>query len=157
MGVINLGLLVDKIKRKLESSGFIKNTDYASAIKAGVVKVGDGLAITDAGVLSASGGGGFSVDTIYDGDGTTVAFTFPTGKSMADYNFILLCVYYTTGGGGKDCVTEMIPAALVTGELTLTTSLWYNASWNSQYTITATGATKTTGSGSYVINKVYAF
>lgn len=91
MGVINLGLLVDKIKRKLESSGFIKNTDYASASAAGVVKVGDGLAITDAGVLSATAqGGGVEPAVLYEGTGLNLKYTFPEGKSMTDYNFVVV-------------------------------------------------------------------
>ena len=93
MGVINLGLLVDKIKRKLEGAGFIKSTDYASASAAGVVKVGEGLNITDAGVLSASGGSaGLTVDTIWIGQVTsdykniTEALTHP----ITDYKFLLI-------------------------------------------------------------------
>lgn len=55
MGVINLGLLVDKIKRKLEKSGFVKNTDYASAGTGGVIKVSSALAtgVTTGGGLQA--------------------------------------------------------------------------------------------------------
>ena len=110
MGVINLGLLVDKIKRKLESSGFIKNTDYASASAAGVVKVGEGLAITDAGVLSATaqGGGGVELTEVWDGTGT-IGYTFPTGKTIADYNFLVIV------GGDTDVsrMTAVVPVAII--------------------------------------------
>ena len=110
MGVINLGLLVDKIKRKLENSGFIKNTDYASASKAGVVKVGDGLDITDAGVLSATaqGGGGVELTEVWNGTGS-ISYTFPTGKTIADYNFLVIV------GGDNDVsrMTAVIPVAII--------------------------------------------
>lgn len=124
MGVINLGLLIEKIKGKLESSGFIKNTDYATAsatgvvqigdnvdvssagvvsvpiatdATAGVVKVGDGLAITEAGVLSAAGsGGGF--EQIYTEAATPVASStaITLSKSSADYKALMI-VYKRDG------------------------------------------------------------
>lgn len=99
MGVINLGLLVDKIKRKLEGAGFIKSTDYASASAAGVVKVGTGLAISDAGVLSAAGGGGFTFDTLYEepetsppGQSTTITLS----KSSDDYKMLVVIIRVDT-------------------------------------------------------------
>lgn len=53
MGVINLGILVEKIKRKLLQSGFVTNTDYATTDVAGVVKVSSSLgsAVSSSGVL----------------------------------------------------------------------------------------------------------
>lgn len=68
MGVINLGLLVEKIKRKLEDSGFIKNTDYATASAAGVVKIGDNIDVTEAGVISVPfpASAGFTMDKLFD-------------------------------------------------------------------------------------------
>lgn len=93
MGVINLGLLVTKIKRKLENSGFIKNTDYATASAAGVVKVGEGLAITDAGVLSASGGSsGVTADLLFSGNivnGTDVVREL--AHPYTDYVALIFC------------------------------------------------------------------
>ena len=67
MGVINLGLLVEKIKRKLEDSGFIKNTDYATASAAGVVKIGDNIDVDD-GVISVTfpASAGFTMDRLFD-------------------------------------------------------------------------------------------
>lgn len=126
MGVINLGLLVDKIKRKLENSGFIKNTDYASASKAGVVKVGDGLDITDAGVLSATaqGGGGVELTEVWNGTGS-ISYTFPTGKTIADYNFLVIV------GGDNDVsrMTAVIPVAIIpdSGDIMIH-MLYYDAS-----------------------------
>ena len=126
MGVINLGLLVDKIKRKLENSGFIKNTDYASASKAGVVKVGDGLDITDAGVLSATaqGGGGVELTEVWNGTGS-ISYTFPTGKTIADYNFLVIV------GGDNDVsrMTAVSPVAIIpdSGDIMIH-MLYYDAS-----------------------------
>ena len=153
MGVINLGLLVEKIARKLEGAGFIKSTDYASTSKAGVVKVGDGLAISDAGVLSASGGGGgFSVDTIFSGNDTSGTFTFPAGKSMSDYHFIVLSTDY---GTDHDTVSAIVPAPLIVANETAYTNLMFDNTWYAKVTVTPTGFTRS--SGGYNINKVYAF
>lgn len=58
MGVINLSILVEKIKRKLIGSGFVTNTDYASADKGGVVKISStyGLTISPTyGIVQGSG------------------------------------------------------------------------------------------------------
>lgn len=92
MGVINLSVLVDKIKRKLLNSGFITSSDKATKSAFGIVKVGDnisvssgkisvplatnsapgvvqagaGVTITD-GVISA--GGGAAADVLYQGTG----------------------------------------------------------------------------------------
>lgn len=155
MGVINLGLLVDKIKRKLENSGFIKNTDYASASAAGVVKVGTGLSITDAGVLSASSAG-FTVDTIYSGSNeSTNTFTFPTGKTLASYTFILLVV--ESSGEDHDCISTLIPAAWVTASEVVYTTLNYDATYKIKVKIEPDKVTKYSGYTTYYINKVYAF
>ena len=95
MGVINLGLLVEKIKRKLEDSGFIKNTDYATASAAGVVKIGDNIDVTEAGVISVTfpTASGFTVDELWSGDLTnayadiTESLTHP----ISDYKFLATC------------------------------------------------------------------
>ena len=56
MGVINLSILVEKIKRKLVQSGFVKNTDYATNDTAGVVKTSAayGTAISAGGAFYGS-------------------------------------------------------------------------------------------------------
>lgn len=43
MGVINLSILVEKIKRKLIESGFVTKTDYATADTGGVMKYSTAL------------------------------------------------------------------------------------------------------------------
>lgn len=74
MGVINLGLLVDKIKKKLENSGFIKNTDYASASAAGVIKAGDGLSVNaTTGVATVPKATADSFGIVKPGSGISIA------------------------------------------------------------------------------------
>ena len=126
MGVINLGLLVDKIKRKLEGAGFIKSTDYASASKAGVVKVGEGLSITEAGVLSAAGSGGsVAADVLYTQPATPVAVTSGitlTGL-LTDYDLIYIIM------DSDD--NSVNPVFTLTGKTPFTTfGLAYGAQWN---------------------------
>lgn len=53
MGVINLGTLVETIRKKLSGS-FIKATDYATTSKAGIVKIGSGVNVTSDGTISVS-------------------------------------------------------------------------------------------------------
>ena len=137
MGVINLGLLVDKIKRKLESSGFIKNTDYASAIKAGVVKVGDGLAITDAGVLSAAGGSGFTFDTLYEepeqnapGQNTTITLS----KSSDDYKIIIVVIRVNTAYATHIFCPHPQNVSMATAGSAPTDSAAYNWKYNANGT-----------------------
>lgn len=106
MGVINLGLLVDKIKRKLENAGFIKNTDYASATKAGVVKIGDNIDVDD-GVISVTfpAAGGFTVDELWSGDLTNayVDITASLSHPVSDYKFLATC---RVGGSGSTRTAE---------------------------------------------------
>ena len=93
MGVINLGLLVEKIKRKLEDSGFIKNTDYASASAAGVVKVGSGLNISESGVLSAAAqAAGLTVDVLWTGNVSNdyLDITSALSHPITDYKFLAI-------------------------------------------------------------------
>lgn len=98
MGVINLGLLVDKIKRKLENAGFIKNTDYASATAAGVVKIGDNIDVDD-GVISVTfpAAGGFTVDVLWTGNVISdyKNITAELAHPITDYKFLL--VSYKSG------------------------------------------------------------
>ena len=93
MGVINLGLLVEKIKRKLEDSGFIKNTDYATASAAGVVKIGDNIDVTEAGVISVTfpAAGGFTMDKLFDNNvaqGSDIEYTL--SAAYTGYKFLVV-------------------------------------------------------------------
>ena len=93
MGVINLGLLVEKIKKKLEGSGFIKNTDYATASAAGVVMIGDNIDVDD-GVISVTfpSAGGFTADAIWSGTLTNdfVDITESLTHPVSDYKFLAI-------------------------------------------------------------------
>ena len=76
MGVINLGLLVDKIKRKLLNSGFITSSDKASKSKFGIVKIGDGINVSN-GVISVTTSNNYSTIEKEVGlwtDGTTKVY-----------------------------------------------------------------------------------
>ena len=110
MGVINLGLLVDKIKRKLESSGFIKNTDYATASEAGVVKIGDNIDVTEAGVISVTfpAAGGFTVDEIWSGSVTNSATDISSAMThpYTDYKMLYFMV-----GSPNAIAGSLIPVA----------------------------------------------
>ena len=55
MGVINLGALVEKLRKKLSGDGFITSTDYASSSSGGVIKTDTAYAtdITSGGKLKA--------------------------------------------------------------------------------------------------------
>ena len=93
MGVINLGLLVDKIKRKLEGAGFIKNTDYASASKAGVVKIGSGVSVTSDGTISVSSQATLKIidkdDISYSASAyQEIPFTLPA--DITKYHFVII-------------------------------------------------------------------
>ena len=110
MGVINLGILVEKIKRKLLQSGFVTNTDYASSDTAGVIKYNNtigttvnvsgvltGITRTDAQYASASNGlfickgtlenikaglTASALGTVADSDGSAAAGTVWTGLTL---------------------------------------------------------------------------
>lgn len=71
------------------SSGKI-SVPAASDETAGVVKIGNNLSIDENGFLNAAGGGGVTPVALYEGNGSNLAYTFPEGKSMSDYNFIVV-------------------------------------------------------------------
>lgn len=133
MGVINLGALVEKLKKKL-SGTFITTTDYATTSKAGivkvgsnltmngtshkldvpiaaadtlgVVKVGSGLSIAD-GVLSASSGG-LTATELFKGSSNLNANQALTDK-ISNYTF-LNCVF---ADEYNEHFTVFVPVAFV--------------------------------------------
>lgn len=188
MGVINLGILVSKIKGKLIESGFVRNTDYATASKGGVVKVGTtgglqvssgtlkGKTLADAAAYASanddtvmtkgdmsyvSTGGIFSVTEIYSNPGSSSAaaeFTFPSGKTLSDYSFILICAFYdNTAGTPDECITSVLPVSLITaaGEEGIKTRINYDNTYYWNATVTTTGIGNP--AGQYHTKKVYAF
>ena len=152
MGVINLGLLIEKIKGKLESSGFIKNTDYASATKAGVVKIGNNVNVTSDGTISVTIPEAGGADEIYSGDGSgTLEFNFPTGKSLSSYKYLVLCCKTS----GSTVASGIAATSLISTEGFTWCNCWYNASNFAAYKLTPTGMVADSSSGGMTIRKVY--
>ena len=93
MGVINLGTLVDKIRKKL-SGTFIKTTDYATDSAAGIVKVGSNIDVTSDGTISVTfpASGGMTVDELWSGTLTTdfADITSALAHPISDYKFLAL-------------------------------------------------------------------
>lgn len=123
MGVINLGLLVDKIKRKLENSGFIKNTDYATASAAGVVKIGDNIDVDD-GVISVTfpAAGGFTVDELWSGNVTSTSTDISSGMAHAysDYKFLYFMISAANATAGDlIAVSGMVTGSAVANNIAI--------------------------------------
>ena len=127
MGVVNLSILIEKLKKAL-SGEYVKKTDKASTSafgvvkvgnnisvssgkisvpvasdsSAGVVKVGSGLAMED-GVLSVTASGGMTMDELFSGNvvqGGDTPYTF--AHPYTDYKFLSLVSVSgvnTTAGG----------------------------------------------------------
>lgn len=151
MGVINLGLLVEKIKRKLEDSGFIKNTDYATASAAGVVKIGDNIDVTEAGVISVTfpAAGGFTMDEIFSGSviqGGNATYDLTT--AYTGYKFLTVC---RINGGTPEFGHVMPVPSIATGENNLNPSGVVNIRFDAE---DATKFKTPQGSGSITI-KIY--
>lgn len=91
MGVINLSVLVDKIKRKLVSGGFITSSDKASKSKFGIVKIGDGINVSSGTISVAAQGGTVSLYHYTSGDqnvNTDIAFTTPMPEGTKTVLFL---------------------------------------------------------------------
>ena len=82
-GVVKIGNNIDV------SSGKI-SVPAASDETAGVVKIGENLSVDENGFLNAAGGGGITPVALYEGNGSNLAYTFPEGKTIGDYNFIVV-------------------------------------------------------------------
>lgn len=121
MGVINLGLLVEKIKRKLEDSGFIKNTDYATASAAGVVKIGDNIDVDD-GVISVTfpAVSGFTVEEIWNGTVTSNPTNIASALAhpYTDYKCLYLMIKEANATAGNMIpVSGMVSGAAVSNNV----------------------------------------
>lgn len=79
--------VVERIEALEEGGSYV--LPVASANTLGGVKIGDGLSITEGGVLSANGGG-FSSETLYSN--STVSTTCELSKPITDYKMI--CVRF---------------------------------------------------------------
>ena len=131
MGVINLGLLVEKIKRKLEDSGFIKNTDYATASAAGVVKIGDNIDVDD-GVISVTfpASAGFTMDKIFDGSVVQGSETkYDLTAAYTGYKFLVVTA---PNASSPDFGKIMVVADIATGANNLNPSGIVNIRFDSE-------------------------
>ena len=90
MGVINIGALVEKLKKKLAGAGFITKTDYASSSAGGVIKTDSTYAtdITSGGKLKST-----TISAASYADANSAAFI---SKGTLD----ALITAGTIGGGG---------------------------------------------------------
>lgn len=80
--------LVERVEALEEGGGY--ELPVASASTLGGVKIGDGLSITEGGVLSAAAGGGFSSETLYSNSASST--TCALSKPITDYKMI--CVRF---------------------------------------------------------------
>lgn len=79
MGVINLSILVEKLRKKL-SGDFVKKTDYATKTKFGVVKIGDGISVNGGKISVESSGGSVTLYHYTEGSqavNTDINFSTP--------------------------------------------------------------------------------
>lgn len=99
---------VVKVGNNIDVANGVISVPAASDTAAGVVKVGSNLSVDENGFLNASGGGGSEVTEIWNGTGT-VGYTFPEGKTIDDYNFLVIV------GGDADVsrMTAVIPVAII--------------------------------------------
>ena len=92
MGVINLGMLVETIRKKLSGS-FIKATDYATASKAGIVKIGSGVNVTSDGTISVNAQAPLKIIDVNDisyGQGEYQDIPFTPPADISKYHFAVI-------------------------------------------------------------------
>ena len=166
MGDINLLDRINRLANKLKIA--VTTSDKASKNKFGIVKVGNNInvasgviSVPDAtestkGVVSLSDVGGFGVDVLYTGDNASeTAYTFPTGKSLSDYKFLVLAIDYS--GEDHDCATRIVPVTQILAHDELYTTILYNGTYFITVKVDATKVTKYSGHANYFVNKIYAF
>lgn len=105
MGVINLSILVEKLRKKL-SGDFVKKTDYATKTKAGLVKIGDGITLGSNGKISVESSGGIEllIPGNYTENGETGSqyLRTATGKDLSQYKILLITM---SGSSNGSCST----------------------------------------------------
>lgn len=127
MGLVNLSILVERIKKKLLNSGFITNTDYASSSTGGVIKTDSTYAtdITSGGKLKAkeisasdyasANDSAFiskaTLDNLVDAGAMGGAVVFSTtpqkiGKWIDNKDMYRVCIPFTNSG--SDISVDMI-------------------------------------------------
>ena len=165
---------IEQIENAIYEDGFITDDDVATAESVGVVSIGDNIEVDENGAISVPNAtretpGVISLSDIPEGNylpvelysGTAsgaVTFTFPQGKTISDYSFILVCAYYdNTAGTPDECITALIPTALIiaSGEEGIKTRINYDGTYYWNAVITPTGVSNP--AGQYFTHKVYAF
>lgn len=135
-------------------STLVTTSDKATKSKAGIVKIGNGINVSN-GVISVPETS-FTVDLLYSGTGeTTNNFTFPTGKTLSNYNFLVIAI--DDPSESHDCVTTLVPVAQIVANGTLYTTLIYLNQYYIKVKVQADKVTKHDGYADYYVNKIYAF
>lgn len=153
-------LSIEAIEDALDDDGYVTTEDLSDYVKtedlpiatdevAGMVKIGEGVTVTADGTISVSGGGSVELVEIASGFGN---FTFPSGKTIADYQMLIIA---GVRSGYTDVMTTLtIPTAILSAN-NIAFPLWFNGSLNNEIYVTATGTANKT-SGQMVVSKVYA-
>lgn len=158
----------------VDASVVVKKTDYATASKAGVVKignnivvssgkisvpaasdetsgvvkVGNGLEVDENGFLNASGGGG-GTEVIYSGDGSTVTFTLPDGRNLTDYKLLAII-----GKAGSSYCAGFTPTAVLSSKADTYITCWYNGNNNLTAKVRTTSIVVATQAGGMAVVEV---
>lgn len=131
------------------------DVEKAGKSKYGVVKVGDGINVSN-GVISVPASVPFTVDTLYSGaNQATTEYTFPTGKTLASYNFLVIAI--DDPSQSHDCVTTLVPVAQIIANETLYTTLIYQNQYYLKVKVQTDKVVKYDGYADYYVNKIYAF
>lgn len=144
---------IETIETALDSDGYVKAEDLPIATDevAGMVKIGEGVSVSEDGTISVSGGGGGSVELVEIASGFG-NFTFPSGKTITDYQMLIIV---GVRSGYTDIMTTLtIPTAILT-DTDIAFPLWFNNNLNNEIYVKTTGTADKT-SGAIVVSKVYA-
>ena len=132
-----------------------EDVEKATKSKYGVVKIGDGINVSN-GTISVPAAAPFTVDLLYSGTNqTTTEYTFPTGKTLSSYNFLVIAI--DDPSESHDCVTTLVPVAQIIANETLYTTLIYQNQYYLKVKVQADKVVKYDGYTDYYVNKIYAF
>lgn len=118
MGVINLDILVEKIKKKLAGT-FITTDDYATASTAGIVQIGDNIDVSESGVISVTfpAGGGITEDLLYTGTAALSSNYLEVTLAHAWDDYKMLVFYVGTTNGNSVSCGMFMTSCISTGSL----------------------------------------
>lgn len=97
------------------------------------------------------GGGSFSTVPLYEGDGSNLAYTFPEGKTMDDYSFLVLVSKKSTDVGLAIVPTAALSATAINVAVNFSASIYYTAA------LTKTTVAKVNAATSMNLIGIYAF